>query len=112
VHHASLLVIAAALPLDEGEILVRIGPRGAGRAWRSHGVPAGRSSRIPCACGQGAAALPSDAGEQRPFYWSASEPATTDSELPVDFARVQASAKQYGAVEILGPPLIDAMTAA
>jgi len=43
-------------------------------------------------------------GSGEPFYRSASEPATADTEGPVDFARVQESAKQSGAVEILGPP--------
>ena len=40
------------------------------------------------------------------FYWDASEPITADGAPPgsVDFARVQASAKQNGGIEILGPP--------
>ena len=38
------------------------------------------------------------------FYWTASEPATADTEGPVDYARVQECAKNTGAIEILGPP--------
>ena len=40
-----------------------------------------------------------------PFFRHASEPASDDTiDGPVDFARVQASAKEHGGVEILGPP--------
>jgi hypothetical protein len=40
------------------------------------------------------------------FYWDASEPITVDGAPSgsVDFARVQASAKRNGGIEILGPP--------
>jgi hypothetical protein len=42
------------------------------------------------------------------FYWDASEPASADDgEItggPVDMARVQASARKNGGIEILGPP--------
>ena len=42
------------------------------------------------------------------FYWGASEPVGDDSEGnlggPVDMGRVQASAKENGGIEILGPP--------
>jgi quercetin dioxygenase-like cupin family protein len=40
------------------------------------------------------------------FYWDASEPITAHRPASgsVDFARVQASAKQNGGIEILGPP--------
>jgi hypothetical protein len=43
------------------------------------------------------------------FYWDASEPVTSDDARsieagPVDMARVQASAKKNGGIEILGPP--------
>ncbi len=45
------------------------------------------------------------------FFRNASEPATAahiDASGPVDFARVQESAKQTGATEILGPPPFEA----
>ncbi|MDX6231038.1 MAG: hypothetical protein QOI76_4428 [Frankiales bacterium] len=40
------------------------------------------------------------------FYWDASEPISADRSAagPVDFARVQASARRNGGIEILGPP--------
>lgn len=43
------------------------------------------------------------------FYWDASEPAAADDprgvgDGPFDMARVQASAKKNGGIEILGPP--------
>jgi quercetin dioxygenase-like cupin family protein len=38
------------------------------------------------------------------FYRSASEPATDDNSNKVDIARVQASAKRNGGIELLGPP--------
>ena len=40
------------------------------------------------------------------FYWDASEPTASDhpGTQTVDFARVQASAKANGGIEILGPP--------
>lgn len=40
------------------------------------------------------------------FYWDASEPISADRPASgaVDFARVHASAKQNGGIEILGPP--------
>lgn len=43
------------------------------------------------------------------FYWGASEPVAADDDRdpkggPVDMSRVQASAKQNGGIEILGPP--------
>ena len=45
-------------------------------------------------------------GGAQDFYRSASEPVTSGTDLfgPVDFARVQDSAKRHGGVEILGPP--------
>ena len=45
-------------------------------------------------------------GSCQPFYWGASEPIGADvtASGSVDFARVQASAKQNGGIEILGPP--------
>jgi quercetin dioxygenase-like cupin family protein len=44
-------------------------------------------------------------GTGQAFFRHASEP-STDSRIdgPVDFARVQAAAKEYGGVELLGPP--------
>ncbi len=41
------------------------------------------------------------------FYWDASEPVAGHDEPadgPVDMARVQASARKNGGIEILGPP--------
>ena len=42
------------------------------------------------------------------FYWDASEPVGSDrretTDGPVDMARVQASARKNGGIEILGPP--------
>ena len=38
------------------------------------------------------------------FYRGASEPATDDNSNKVDIARVQASAKRNGGIELLGPP--------
>ena len=38
------------------------------------------------------------------FYRGASEPATDDTSDKVDIARVQASAKSNGGIELLGPP--------
>jgi len=44
-------------------------------------------------------------GTGQAFFRHASDPATDDAiDGPVDFARVQASARQHGGVEILGPP--------
>ncbi len=45
-------------------------------------------------------------GSCQAFYWGASEPIGADvtASGSVDFARVQASAKQNGGIEILGPP--------
>jgi quercetin dioxygenase-like cupin family protein len=44
-------------------------------------------------------------GTGQAFFRHASEPASDDRiDGPVDFARVQASAKEHGGVEILGPP--------
>ena len=45
-------------------------------------------------------------GTSEAFYRGASVPATRELETlaPVDFARVQASAKENGGIEILGPP--------
>jgi hypothetical protein len=44
-------------------------------------------------------------GDGQAFFRHASEPASHDTIAgPVDFARVQAAAKEHGGVEILGPP--------
>jgi len=44
-------------------------------------------------------------GNAQGFYRHSSEPATDDRiDGPVDFARVQAAANDYGGVELLGPP--------
>jgi quercetin dioxygenase-like cupin family protein len=45
------------------------------------------------------------------FYRGASEAATEDGSNPVDFALLQASAKENGGVEILGPPPFDTLAA-
>jgi len=42
------------------------------------------------------------------FYRGASEPATDETSNRVDIARVQASAKQNGGIELLGPPPFEA----
>jgi quercetin dioxygenase-like cupin family protein len=44
------------------------------------------------------------------FYRGASEPATSDVADLVDIARLQASAKENGGVELLGPPPFEAVT--
>jgi quercetin dioxygenase-like cupin family protein len=46
-------------------------------------------------------------GTGQAFYRGASEPATGDVSDVVDIARVQASAKENGGVQILGPPPFD-----
>jgi len=44
-------------------------------------------------------------GNGQAFFRHASEPASNDTiHGPVDFERVQASAKEHGGVELLGPP--------
>jgi quercetin dioxygenase-like cupin family protein len=44
-------------------------------------------------------------GSTEGFYWNASQPITGDDTVgPVDFDRVEASARQHGGIEILGPP--------
>jgi len=91
----------------EGEILLhvdgderRVGPGGVAMAPR--GVPhaflvTSETSRI---------LFLETPGTSEAFYRGASEPATNEleSEAPVDFARVRASAEQNGGTEILGPP--------
>ena len=49
-------------------------------------------------------------GVGQAFYLGASEPATADRSDVVDIARLQASAKENGGVELLGPPPFDAST--
>ena len=89
----------------EGEILVRSGDRedrvgAGGMAMALRGVPhafmvTSETARLLAFQTPGAGAA---------FYRGASEPAANDGEGPVDFARVQAMAKETGATEILGPP--------
>jgi quercetin dioxygenase-like cupin family protein len=50
-------------------------------------------------------------GTGQAFYRGASEPATGDRSDVVDIARVQASAKENGGVELLGPPPFESVTA-
>ena len=96
-----------ALYVLEGEILVRIGdleervgpggvtlsPRGVPHAFRVLSSEA----RLLC--------LQTPAGSEA-FYRAASDSTTDnpDASGVVDFGRVQESAKQHGAVDILGPP--------
>ena len=89
----------------EGEIVVHVdgeehtvGPGGFAVAMR--GVPHAfmATSEVRMLCWQ-------TPGNGQAFFRHASEPATHDTiDGPVDFARVQGSAKAYGGVEILGPP--------
>ena len=89
----------------EGEILVRQGDReervGAGGvAMSPRGEP--HAFMVTSATARLLAFQTPGAGAE--FYRGASEPAANDGEGPVDFARVQAVAKQTGATQILGPP--------
>jgi quercetin dioxygenase-like cupin family protein len=43
-------------------------------------------------------------GSSQPFYWDASEPATSEVDGPVDFDRIRAVAGETGATTVLGPP--------
>jgi quercetin dioxygenase-like cupin family protein len=44
-------------------------------------------------------------GSCQAFYWGASEAiGSSEADGPVDFGQVQASARQHGGIEILGPP--------
>jgi len=91
----------------EGEILVHIGDREervgrGGVTLAPRGVPhafrvLSKTARLL------ALQIP---GSSEAFYRAASEPATgaPDAPGPVDFERVQESAKQHGAVDIIGPP--------
>jgi quercetin dioxygenase-like cupin family protein len=89
----------------EGEIVVHIegeeyliGPGGFAVALRGvpHAFMATSEARMLCW---------QTPGDGQAFFTHASEPASSDAiDGPVDFARVQASAKEYGGVEILGPP--------
>lgn len=76
---------------------VAVAPRGVPHAFKVSG-PDG--TRVLCLHTPGCC---------QAFYWDASEPVSGDSgdELaggPVDMARVQASARKNGGIEILGPP--------
>jgi quercetin dioxygenase-like cupin family protein len=94
-----------ALYVLEGEILVhiidheeRVGP--GGMTLSPRGVPHAFRVLSPVA----RLLTFHTPGSGGSFYWNASEPATTDAEGPVDFARVQEWAKKTSAIEILGPP--------
>jgi quercetin dioxygenase-like cupin family protein len=50
-------------------------------------------------------------GAGQAFYRGASEPATDDRPDTIDIARLQASAKENGGVELLGPPPFEALNA-
>ena len=89
----------------EGEIVVHIdgeehlvGPGGFAVALRGvpHAFMARSDTRMLCW---------QTPGTGQAFFRHASEPTAGDAiDGPVDFARVQASAKEHGGVEILGPP--------
>ncbi len=97
----------------EGEILVHIddqdhrvgrggtvlAPRGVAHAFQV----TSETARMLCL------QTPGDPGAEA-FFRNASEPAAADTDAsgPVDFARVQESAKQSAATEILGPPPFEA----
>ena len=49
-------------------------------------------------------------GVGQAFYLGASEPATSDTGDTVDIKRLQASARENGGVELLGPPPFDTVT--
>ncbi len=72
-------------------------PRGVPHAFRVTGA---RGARLLCLHTPGCC---------QAFYWDASEPVSAShregiDEGPVDMARVAASAKENGGIEILGPP--------
>jgi quercetin dioxygenase-like cupin family protein len=89
----------------EGEIVVnvdgkesRVGP--GGMSFTPRGVP-----HALLVVSDGARLLTLQTpGIGQAFYRGASEPATDDHSDTVDIARVQASAKENGGVELLGPP--------
>ena len=94
-----------ALYVLEGEILVQIGDRQervgpGGMTLSPRGVPHAFRVLSPAA----RLLTLHTPGSGGSFYWTASEPATADTEGPVDYARVQECAKNTGAIEILGPP--------
>jgi quercetin dioxygenase-like cupin family protein len=95
-----------ALYVLEGEILVHIGDREervgpGGMTLSPRGVPHAFRVLSPAAR---LLTLHTPGSGGGSFYWNASEPATADTEGPIDFARVQEWAKKTGAIEILGPP--------
>ena len=76
---------------------VTVAPRGVPHAFKVSG-PDG--TRVLCLHTPGCC---------QAFYWDASEPVSDDEHRPleggpVDMARVQASARKNGGIEILGPP--------
>jgi quercetin dioxygenase-like cupin family protein len=89
----------------DGEIIVhvegaehRIGPGGFATALRGvpHAFMATSEARMLCI---------QTPGSGQAFFRHASEPAAEHSiQGPVDFGRVEASAKAHGGVELLGPP--------
>ena len=91
--------------LLEGEVLVnvageesRVGP--GGMSFVPRGVP-----HALLVVSDGARLLTLQTpGSGQSFYRGASEPSTGDLSDTVDIARVQASAKENGGVELLGPP--------
>jgi len=97
----------------EGEIVVHvdgkehlIGPGGFAVALRGepHAFMATSDTRMLCW---------QTPGSCQEFFRHASEPTSDESiDGPVDFARVQASAKEHGGVEILGPPPFGTATGA
>ena len=96
----------------EGEILVKVD----GKETR---VTAGGMSFVPRGVEHAFLVVSEEArilslqspGAGQAFYRGASEPATDDRVDAVDLARLQASAKENGGVEILGPPPFEAVPA-
>jgi quercetin dioxygenase-like cupin family protein len=89
----------------EGEILVNVDGiesrvQSGGMSFVPRGVPHALyvvSDGTRCLCLQ-------TPGVGQAFYRGASEPATSDTTDAVDIARVQASARDNGGVDLLGPP--------
>jgi quercetin dioxygenase-like cupin family protein len=96
----------------EGEILVKVD----GKETR---VTAGGMSFVPRGVEHAFLVVSEEArilslqspGAGQAFYRGASEPATDDRVDAVDLARLQASAKENGGVEILGPPPFETVPA-
>jgi quercetin dioxygenase-like cupin family protein len=96
----------------DGEILVnvdgqehRVGP--GGMSFVPRGVP-----HALFVASDGARLLTLQTpGTAQAFYRGASDPATGDVSETVDVARIQASAKENGGVELLGPPPFETLKA-